>query len=455
MPGLRKKKSDHPDLDLSPPRPDTPLLGDLLPVLVGAHAGLVRSLTRFHKPPSEPPWPLIYRAELANSRFLSDKAEAFQVASGKGMDEAGAQVSALGEAVERYAGMAWASEAIHRCPRAELPDRALDPQRLVLYDDAQYAHLPYAPLQADSVLGWLPGRAFPSGQRVWVPAQPTLMAYTPALAEPDLCQVTSNGLAAGPTLAQAALRAALEVLERDAFVATWLLRLPCERVDPSSVPDAGVLRLVAAYARRGVQVELYRLFPRGAVQCFVGLGVALHEATLPAVVVGLGADPDPVRAAASAVLEIGQVRPGLAYRLKDEPVRAHRAALLADANRLKTLEDHDLYYAGHDTLAAFDFMRGAPTVAQDWQAAAALDGEAAVRALADHVAGQGSELVLVNLTPPDLAALGLYAARAFVPDFQPIYFGQHEQRLAHRRLAHLAAQHGLEVRINPHPHPLA
>jgi len=455
VPGLRKKKSAHPDLDLSAPRPDTPPLRDLAPVLVGRHAGLVRSLTLFHKPPAEPPWPLIYRAELANSRFLSDKAEAFQVASGKGMDDDAAQVSALGEAVERYAGMAWPGEDIRRCPRGDLPGLALDPQRLVLYGQAQYANLPYAPLLPDSVLGWLPGRTLPSGQPIWVPAQPTLMAYTPAPAEPDLCQVTSNGLAAGPTLAQAALRAALEVLERDAFVATWLLRLPCERVDPASVPDAGVRQLAAAYARRGVQLELYRLFPRGPVHCFVGLGVALQAAVLPAVVVGLGADLDPVRAAASAALEIGQVRPGLAYRLKDPQVQAQRAAMLEHTKLLKTLEDHDLYYAGHDTLAAFDFMRSAPFVTPDWRAPAVVEGEAAVRALADDVAAQGSELVLVNLTPPDLAALGVFAVRAFVPDFQPIYFGQQERRLAHRRLAQLAARHGLDVTINPNPHPLA
>ena len=41
-----------------------------------------------------------------------------------------------------------------------------------------------------------------------------------------LVPITSNGLAAGPTLADAVLSAIYEVLERDAILIAWLNRLP-------------------------------------------------------------------------------------------------------------------------------------------------------------------------------------------------------------------------------------
>ena len=47
-------------------------------------------------------------------RYHRDKAEAFQIASGKGMNADAARISALGEAVERYCGGIWPDEVVRR-----------------------------------------------------------------------------------------------------------------------------------------------------------------------------------------------------------------------------------------------------------------------------------------------------------------------------------------------------
>jgi ribosomal protein S12 methylthiotransferase accessory factor len=72
-----------------------------------------------------------------------------------------------------------------------------------------------------------------------------------------------------------------------------------------------------------------------------------------------------------------------------------------------------------------------------------------------------SDLLYVNLTPPDMAALGLYTARAILPDFQPIDFGWKERRLGGTRVHQLPFELGLRNHVggwadlNPDPHPLA
>ena len=63
--------------------------------------------------------------------------------------------------------------------------------------------------------------------------------------------ITSNGLAAGPTLAEAVLRAAFEVLERDATMIAWLNQLPCTRVDPLSHPDPDVQEICKGVRAQG------------------------------------------------------------------------------------------------------------------------------------------------------------------------------------------------------------
>jgi hypothetical protein len=61
----------------------------------------------------------------------------------------------------------------------------------------------------------------------------------------------------------------------------------------------------------------------------------------------------------------------------------------------------------------------------------------------------------VNLTPPDMQELGLYTARAIIPDYVPISFGHGERRLSLQRLRHYVGRDVTLDDVNPLPHPLA
>lgn len=457
-----------PPLGEIPAAVEGPGLTELEGRLVDGRTGVVRGLATYRKAPREPEWPRIVRAELSNFRYRRDKADAFQVASGKGMDAETARVSALGEAVERYSGGIWSDEAVERTTRAGLAGEGLDPRELVLYPQASYAGLPYVPYEEGVVLGWVWGRDLCRNVPLALPAQPTLMAHTVQDGEAPLCQATSNGLAAGRSLADAALRAAYEVIERDAMIATWLLRLPAVRIDIASLGDRAITGLYAAYRRRGVALELYRMAGTTAVHAFCGLGVATEAAALPAVVVGLGADHDARRAARSALVEVGQVRPWLKYRLNDPQVIERRARMREDPERVEALEDHDLYYSGFETLGAFDFLRGGPAVsiaefaAQKDELHGTVPGLQVgerLRSLVAELAATRHRLCVADLTPPDMASLGLHTARAFITGYQPIYFGQKEMRVATDRLddyaQRLLGRPFTAGMLNPDPHPIA
>lgn len=419
----------------------------------------MRSFSRFYKDPSEPEWPRIYRAELSNFAFQSQTDNLHNVCSGKGLTDIIARTSALGEAVERYSGGIWPPEVFPRFKRKDLVSRSIDPGRLVLYDEDQYPLLPYDAYNDESILGWVEGRSFVDDTPVMVPAMAVLMNYAPAPGECRLLQLTSNGLAAGPTLADASLRAALEVIERDAFISSWLLRLAAERINPTEHPCKATRGVVESYRRRGVDIELYRLHTDLPVYTFVGFGVGRTEDIRPAMVVGLGADFDPVSAARSAILEVAQVRPALRFRLRDPVFESRRQMLVAHPAAVKELEDHDLRYAGAETLPIFDFIRSSPSGSIKWDSPTASRGSR-VRELTRALSLVGSDLICVNLTPPDMKNLDLYTVRAIIPGLQPIYFGEQERRLARQRLSQLFYQFRefssfSHFDINSDPHPVA
>ena len=113
--------------------PATP--NDLLehaPRLISSKMGLVRELRWSAKDASEPFRPYVFRALLSNHRFINKEEKKRLSASGKGMTIAEAQMSALGEALERYSGSCWNIEEIIFRRRSELDGKSLDPHELVL-----------------------------------------------------------------------------------------------------------------------------------------------------------------------------------------------------------------------------------------------------------------------------------------------------------------------------------
>jgi len=456
---------EHPDLAELRARTDEPgHLATLIPTLVDPYVGIVRGIERFEKDASEPFLPHVYRGELANHRFLGVETRQHRTFSGKGMSEPAAQTSAVGEAVERYSAGVWAPEELRYCRRSELDERSIDPVDLVLFRPEQYPGLHYRPYTGDNRLGWIRGRSLSQGDVVWVPAIAVLMSYSPVLTEEYLFQTTSNGLAAGPTLAHAILSAALEVVERDAFLLTWLARLPVRRVPAAGHPDPDVRTIVETHARRGVAIELYRLDVGHPVPAFAAAAIEEgSDASGPAAVFGMGAAYDAADAARQAIIEVAQIRPALRRRMRTPEGRERLARLAVDPHAVATIEDHDLRYASQHALPALSFLRGAPEVAPPWHDGPT-HGDPAVqlaRLCDDLAAGPHAELVYVNLTSPELAALGLYTARAVIPGMQPIDFGWPERRLGGARLRELPAALGLRAgpleldAINDAPHPIA
>ena len=441
--------------------PSTP--NDLLkhaPRLISSKMGLVRELRSSAKDASEPFRPYVFRALLSNHRFLNKDENERLTASGKGMTIAEAQMSALGEALERYSGACWSIEEIIFRRRSELDGKSLDPHELVLFAPSQYAELRYSAYSDDSVFGWVGARSLISDQLIFVPALSVFMNYEVQSPAEFIFPITSNGLAAGPTLAEAVLRAAFEVLERDATMIAWLNQLPCTRVDPLSHPDPDVQEICKAYQRRGVHFELYLLPTDHPVKVFVA--VAYQESGEgPATVVGLGADIEPRPAASRALLEAAQVRPALRQRLRLPKMRRRMEELVDDPRRVATLEDHDLLYASAKTVRNFNFLRTKPVVSISWEQETTVSPLVKLRRLADHFRTMNTDFLYFDLTSQDLLEFGVHAARVIIPGFQPIDFGWKERRLGGERLYQLPQRLGLRSHrgtleeLNPDPHPIS
>jgi len=436
-------------------------LPNVAPKLISARTGIVKSLQRIEKDASEPTRPYIYHVELANFGFSEKDFKQESGISGKGMTLEEAQSSALGEAIEEYSGCRWDSPEVVYGRRDDFEGEILNPRRLVLYAPDQYPNLTYAPYDDDAKMGWVHARSLISGNMVWVPAVAVFMNYQVEIGPERICPITSNGLATGPTLLDAILKATLEVLERDSFMISWLNRLPCQRISPHNHPQDEIVELCEAYSRRQVEMQLYLLPTDHPCHVFAALGVQAGNADGPAVMAGLGADLDPIRAARQALLEVAQARPVLRRLLRHPDVSQRMKELVADPRLVSTIEDHELLYASTRSSNAFNFMFSSSQTAFTWEPKLPESPADKLQRLIDHFSSKGWDLIYYNLTSPDMEEMGLYTARVIVPDFQPIDFGWKERRLGGERLYDFPRLIGLSTRrvtqqeLNPDPHPLA
>jgi bacteriocin biosynthesis cyclodehydratase domain-containing protein len=446
----------HPDCpacakrDRRPGKAETADFDGIAKRAVDSLCGVVRRLVPFPKEIEEPEQPYVVQAELANASFRTDGAP-FVICSGKGWTRRQARDSALGEALERHAAMTWRPQRTITSTYDGLGRPGLHPRDLVLFADDQYDALPFQPWRPETELEWVPAQSMVTGDEVWIPLLATHLGYRPPPAA-ALFPPTSNGFAAGTDRDGATLRALLEVIERDAFMIAWSHRLPGRCVAAADVPDEQTRGIAATHARRGIEIVVH-LLPTDTMAS-VALGIAWSDRT-PAAVVGLGAALDPVGAARSAVLEAAQARPLLRARLTQPEVRVRMAEVVAAPEKVASLGDHSLLYADLGTATSgMRFLREAPR--QRWPEASA-PVPADLPVLVESLAEVAGDVLAVDMTPPDVAVLGVRVVRGLVPGFVPIWFGANQARLGGRRLLEMPGRIGLrparldELNLDPHP----
>lgn len=359
---------------------------------------------------------------------------------GKGLDLSGAIFSAVGEAVERYAPSIPDPSRLVWAAAQELTGDWLDTNPV--YSEEQYDRpgFPYVRFSPQSVQPWVAGEWLDTREPVWLPAISSYLAMT-VQADQFLSQGTSNGLASHPDRDEAALRAVLELVERDAFLATWLTGRPAARIELDDSLDPALAAVIDAVRGLGAQVELYRLETAAcgtAVMCLaLGDGVEYPGATI-----ALGADLDPAGALRQAVLELGQTGPHLRKMMR-------RGALAVPVlpEDVHEMMDHAAWFFEPGRASVFDGIRGSVTL--PLRAVLEQGCERSLASVAAELRSAGVRVALVDVTSSDIATTGLTVMRAISADLQPLWYGYGLERRVVARIQRM----GLRADL-PAVHPI-
>jgi len=365
-----------------------------------------------------------------------------------------AVVRACGESVERYCSAFFDREAMPLLPAAELAAgnaTVIKVSDLYPFTPAQYEEpgFPFDP--ADGRAQRWVKITNTAGGSGWIPAS---CVYVPYLfdrdEEPFTHMPISTGLAAGRTREDCIRKGILEILERDALMTRWHLRVPAPRIAVDSCRGFDPLLDASLRAGEGVGETGTARWHLNLITVDVEVPIItaalIDDAGTPMTSVGVSADPDPVRALLLAVEEalLTRVLLGRASELLGDlapiPATTLRGHMLAHARdpvlraALGSLIDHPDLLTLDDLLTRF--------VQQP-----ALDG---------LLAESGLTAWWRELTTADVRAAGLAVVRTIIPGLQPLDNDHRFRYLGGSRLVRAARVLGVDGRLpelNPHPHP--
>lgn len=434
------------------------MLGDRWMELVSPKVGLIRTIAPQVRGSDEPLPPFLYTATLSNFDFRkADRAE--RMAAGKGRTKEEAIASAVGEAIERYCAYHWDPYRTFLATRQAVEQPVISPADCVLYSEQQYG-MPgwqYQRWEEAQEVTWIQGTELPSGTPVALPASLVYLVSPAPRPEDFFAPATSNGLAAGSSVAAAVLSGLCELMERDALLITWMNRLPAIELDLEH--SGGMAATVwRHYARFAVEVRAF-LLPSDLPAAVVMALSLESDPRRPAQVVGMGCHPDPAVALIKALFELCQGRPSEASRFADKPPQGR----LNGYEDVKTLDDHSAFAGLRERRAEFAFLgaRGIGARVADLISPSDGDVERELDYCVRSLTALGSRVAYVDLTTPDVRGYGIHAVRAIATGLQPIHFGHGLARLGGRRLFELPQRLGFAetpltpAELNPCPHPLA
>jgi ribosomal protein S12 methylthiotransferase accessory factor len=408
----------------------------------------------------EPGGPRLYSAscQLANvESYLGAPVEGHTGAVGFTWEEAA--LGAIGESVERYSCASCDHDALIYASKNELGDDAVGMDTFALHTERQYQHpsFPFPRWTPEMPIHWVEGESLLDGGRRYIPASLVYIPYRSRDGErpKDLLGLSvSTGQACHTDRNLALLSGLCEVVERDAFMITWVRRLQPRRVDYLSSPRCREL-----YERHfsGCHLQLHlfdlTLDIRIPTMLCVAEGVTPRG---PFLCVGASTRPSAEEAAIKALKEAAQ---GVVWvrnlvRTKPDWRPEERFANVRD------FEDHVRLFCEPDMVEHARFLLetrhhcGLDEVAS----VAAADGaERTLAACLDCVGEHGLDVVAVDITSPEMAELGFYVPKVFVPGLVQLTAIHLLPAYGNPRYDQVPAKLGfvdpVHAEFNPIPHP--
>ncbi|MEI7425927.1 MAG: YcaO-like family protein [Candidatus Moraniibacteriota bacterium] len=383
------------------------------------------------------------------------------------ISEKRALYKSLGEEVERYF---WGRTdyffrgKIKKASYLEVKENALDIFSLTGFSAEQRKEFEILQFDEKTNFEWILVNSFTNQKQAFCPVQLLSVFYarnhaktpqSPKKEEAMLRWRISTGVAAGQSLEHALLGGILELIERDAFMITYLNMIAPPQYDHESLSeDEDVAKILAKFRQYNLEVGLFNLPSDFSI--FITMAVIIDRSGAgPAVIVASSADFNLKNSILDALSECLAVRVSVRIRW-DKNKKVKR---IDQEGRL-------IYWANEDNRSKLDFLFQGETEEVDWNEHRNFfssdqsektkeDCQKELDILKKEFSEKKYKLLWKKISSPEVEKLGFYVVSTVSPDLQPLHLEEEIPYWSGKRLSEVPRKLGYQSaeKINQVPNP--
>lgn len=360
-----------------------------------------------------------------------------------------ALISALGEGIERFCLASFDEKNFKTASYIELikNQKALNPVEVVNFSEKQKKTLPKKYLfNENSRFKWVKGYSLTHLCPIWLPAQLIYVPYK-IKNEPVIRCPISTGAAGWSSLAGAIYKGICEIVERDAYMITYLNKL--QRPKISLLPTNNLVLKEMAKVFKRYKLELHLIDITTDIPIPAVMAVIVDRTGIgPAVSVGLKASLDPKEAVIGAIEEAQHIRHWVRGKIQHGDVNPKQI----QTTTIKKPGERSLFWSKTKTIPKLDFLLKSPfrkdlASFQDYSQTNILEN---LKIALSFFYKKNLEVSYVDITDSLVVDTGFRVAMVVIPQLQPLYILEPPAYHGGKRLYQQGSK---EEELNEYLHP--
>lgn len=424
--------------------------------LIDQRTGIIQGLYDLPLETNDPKFFHVAAPLTDTSRYFG--IQCFRFNGGAALTRERATMAAVGEAVERYCAGFYDPDSFVKAKANDLGPDVVGPWQFVLFSEKQYKQkgFPMSRPYKDTVYHWVKGRSLVRGVEVYVPACFVYAPYHFTSMDEFVTIPISTGLACGGSPEDATLRGIYEVVERDSFSITWLNEMPIPRLTVDTPRSAELRAVKEAFEEVGLDLCVNLATTDLGIPVVITLALDRSNAG-PASVIAARADFDVEYAVVRSLEETAQTRLWAKKLMRDKPDFQPEEGF----TNIVDGEEHVRLFANPDMTKYLRFLTEAPRVIDlsSLEPPPDEDVSSRIKRCVDTLDAKGYDVIVVDITTPDIAEVGFCVVRVLIPGLHPLDLDHNWRYLGGKRLYEVPVKMGFadreksEEELNPIPHP--
>lgn len=371
------------------------------------------------------------------------------------------KVKAYGEFIERFCATNYGNDHLAEtvfasCDELIKREQCLDFNELIHFEDHLYDNpeFPYARYYTHTPVSWVKGKDLLSGEDIWLPAQKVFLGMNLQHGEQRYDQWLSTGLACGKSCSQAVVGGLFEVVERDSFMLTWLLKLPGTRIVVDSIRTPALAELYDHICRHLAGEDRLYIYDISRTEgVYTVLTFIRNDNPHSFGLIVAAASHVSAETAVFKALEELCLTQAFAYRkLIGDEERAYQAL---KEHEVTDLHKHLLYYSTGRRSHEIDFISASSRQVQlsSMQDYCSGSDEEIMEYLAELFRKQDQRVCYADITRSEILECGFRVVRAIISGYNDLNLSHQFRRLKNKRLRQFKERYNAQINSAPHPFP--